>query len=173
MLVCTQPPVSLPGSSRTIWRGKKSQNKNFDDHTSEPFNSSINSEIDRRDDGDVRIARQISVETRAKISCGLVTPYWCWVPFWLSFPCDVISIWRRTNIPLQERPVLLVFTQYELRPWLPPCQSIPNVSARVWESLSCSQPGCIYQVGLYNEAKWAESLPWWAFWAKWVQHLIG
>jgi hypothetical protein len=43
-------------------------NKNFDDHTSEPFNSSIKSEIDRRNDGDVRIAWQISDETRAKIS---------------------------------------------------------------------------------------------------------
>jgi hypothetical protein len=37
--------------------------------------TSINDEIDRRDNGDVRIARRISDETRAKISCGLVTPY--------------------------------------------------------------------------------------------------
>ena len=100
-------------------------------------------------------------ETRAKISCGLVTPHWCWVPFWLLFPCNVFSIWRSKgphhcrlpHFPLQ-CPTLLVFAQYELRPWLPPCQLIPNVSTRVWESFSCSQPGCIYQVGLYNNAKW-------------------
>ena len=41
--------------------------------TPAPFNY-INAEIDRRDDGDVRIARRISDETRAKISCGLEHP---------------------------------------------------------------------------------------------------
>ena len=37
------------------------------------------------------------VKTRAKIRCGPVTPYWCWVPIWLSFPCNVFSIWRPSN----------------------------------------------------------------------------
>jgi len=48
-----------PRISRTIWREKKSQNKYSVDHTSAPL-TSINSEIDRRNDGDVLIAQQIS-----------------------------------------------------------------------------------------------------------------
>jgi hypothetical protein len=40
-----------------FWRKKKSQNKNFEDHIHHNHLTSINSEIDRRDDGDDRIAR--------------------------------------------------------------------------------------------------------------------
>ena len=43
---------------------------------------------------------------------------------------------------LSSAPSFWFFTQYKLRPRPPPCQLIPNVSARVWESFSCSQPGC-------------------------------
>jgi hypothetical protein len=52
---------------------KKSQNKNFDDHI-QPFLTSINSEIDRRDDGNVLVARELSDALRAKIRWGIMTP---------------------------------------------------------------------------------------------------
>jgi hypothetical protein len=44
-----------PPGSTTLRGKKKSQNKNFDNHI-----TTINSEIDHRDDGDVHIAQQIS-----------------------------------------------------------------------------------------------------------------
>jgi hypothetical protein len=62
-------PTTLRGSSPAfLAEKKKSQNKNLTT-TSEPFNY-INAEIDRRDDGDVRIAERISDILRAKNQVG-------------------------------------------------------------------------------------------------------
>jgi hypothetical protein len=66
-------PSSDPGSSRTIWRGKKSpQNKNFDDHPSHL--TSINSKIDHHDDGNVLVTQELSDSLLAKIRWGILTP---------------------------------------------------------------------------------------------------
>jgi len=63
----------LRGSSQTIWREKKvSQNKNFDDHPNHL--TSIYSEIDRRDDGNVLVAQELSDALLAKIRWGILTP---------------------------------------------------------------------------------------------------
>ncbi len=100
-----------------IWRETIHRQKNFPPPKTQPFITSINDDFVRPDDGDVDLIRRISAETRAKISWGLVTPCWCWGSFWLSFPCDVVNIWRPTrphcqlpNLPLW-RPILLVFAQ--------------------------------------------------------------
>jgi hypothetical protein len=53
---------------------KKSQNKNFDNHTPHNHLTSIKPEIDHRDDGDVLIARELSDALLAKIRWGLLTP---------------------------------------------------------------------------------------------------
>jgi len=68
---------NLPPSSKAhlgLFGGKKkmSQNKNFDDHPNHL--TSINSEIDRRDDGNVLVARELSDALQAKIRWGILTP---------------------------------------------------------------------------------------------------
>ena len=56
-------------------RKKKSpQNKNFDDHPNHYFLNGINSEIDRLDDGNVLVARELSDALLAKIRWGILTP---------------------------------------------------------------------------------------------------
>ena len=66
-------PTILRGSSRTIWRGKKVSEQEF----RRPHHNhltSINAEIDRRDDGNVLVARELSDALRAKIRWGILTP---------------------------------------------------------------------------------------------------
>jgi hypothetical protein len=63
----------LRGSSRTIWQGKKVSEQEF----RRPHHNhltSIKSEIDHRDDGNVLIARELSDALLAKIRWGLLTP---------------------------------------------------------------------------------------------------
>ncbi len=57
-----------------LFGGKKkmSHNKNFDDHPNHL--TSINSEIDRRDDGNVLVAQELSDALLAKIRWGILTP---------------------------------------------------------------------------------------------------
>ena len=64
----------LRGSSGTIWRGGKVSEQEFwrPHHN---HSTSINAEIDRRDDGDVCIAQQISDILQAKIRWGLLIPW--------------------------------------------------------------------------------------------------
>ena len=68
--------TTLRGSSLAFLVGKKSQNKNFDDHIATDHNhlTSINSKIDRRYDGNVLIARELSDALPAKICWGILTP---------------------------------------------------------------------------------------------------
>ncbi len=63
-------------SVRLFWREKKVSNKNFGDHNiiTTIYLPSINAEIDRRDDGDVRIARELSDALLAKICWGILIP---------------------------------------------------------------------------------------------------
>ena len=63
----------LHGSSRIIWRKKKGSEQEF----RQPHHNhltSINAEIDRRDDGNVLIAQELSDALLAKIRWGLLTP---------------------------------------------------------------------------------------------------
>jgi hypothetical protein len=50
--------------------------------------TSINAEIDLRDNGNVLIARELSDALLAKICWGILTPCRKGVPFWLAYPCN-------------------------------------------------------------------------------------
>ncbi len=67
--------VTTPrASSGAFLAGKKSlQNKNFDDHITTTY-LVLNAEIDRRIDGNVLVARELSDALRAKIRWGILTP---------------------------------------------------------------------------------------------------
>ena len=84
-------PSPPPGGHlEPFWREKKSQNKNFDDHITTIL-TSINAEIDRRDDGYFIIARLISDALRTKIAGALLTPWQSGGPIWSAFPSDVFE----------------------------------------------------------------------------------
>ncbi len=53
--------------------------------------TSLNSEIDPPDDGNVLIARLISDALRTKIAGALLTPWRSGVPIWSAFPSDVFE----------------------------------------------------------------------------------
>jgi len=57
----------------TIWQENKVSEQNFQ-RPHQNHLTSINAEIDRRNDGDIRIARQISDIVQAKIRWGLLIP---------------------------------------------------------------------------------------------------
>jgi len=170
--------LRLRGSSRTIWRGKKVSEQEF----WQPHHNhltSINVDIERPDDGNVDPVRRMYAETRAKISCCLVTPHRCWVSFWLSFPYDVFSIWRLKDHIAD----FLFFLSSAPSFWFLVNMSYNHgchlanqfqMSAQEYESVLAAANLAAYQVGLYNESKWVGNLPWWAsFSAQWVQYWIG
>ena len=121
-------PTILQSSSRTIWQGKITS-QNFQQPHQNHL-TSINSEIDHCDDGNVLITRELLNNTlRAKICWGILTPCRRGVPFWCAYPCDVSKFsvhfgphcWDAV-IHLQHT-IVLVYAQYELWPWLTTCQS--------------------------------------------------
>ncbi len=83
-------------------------------------------------DGIFFFAQLISSPLQAKIARGLITPWQSGVPCELAFPWDVFQFWVRfgphhwlPNLHLRHS-ILLVYAQYKLWLWLPPCQSIPK-----------------------------------------------
>ena len=63
----------LRGSSQTIWRGKKVSEQEFRGPQQNHL-TSINYEIDRRDDENVLIARELLDALGANICWGILTP---------------------------------------------------------------------------------------------------
>jgi hypothetical protein len=62
----------LRGSSRTFWQKKISEQEFRQPH--QHHLASINAKIDRRGDGNVLIARELSDALQAKICWGILTP---------------------------------------------------------------------------------------------------
>jgi hypothetical protein len=87
-------------------------------------------EIERHDDGNVLLAWQISDALQTKIARALLTPWQNGVPIWFPNPSDVFEFWvhigpHRWLPKIHLRcPILLVYTEYKLQPWLPPHQLI-------------------------------------------------
>ncbi len=88
LLAASYPFTILRGSSCTIWRGKKVSEKEFR-RPHQHHLTSINAEIDHRDDEIVFVARELLDALPAKIGWGVLTPWQRSVPFWLAYPCDV------------------------------------------------------------------------------------
>ncbi len=153
----TDRSTTLRGSSPAFLAKKKVSEQKF----RQPHHNhltSINVNIERPDDGNILITRKLLDALRAKICWGILTPWWRIVPFWLAYPCDVskFSVHFGPHSRLLEihfqRTIVLVYSRYELRPWLSPGQSLPFGPGRVWGAFHCRQPGALYQIWLSNEA---------------------
>ena len=118
--------------------------------------TSINSEIDRPNDGNVLVAQELSDALQAKIRWGILTPWRIGVPFWLAYPCDVWKFWvhfgpHRWDAAIHlQHTIALVYARYELWPWLPPRQSIPFGSERLRGATRRRRPGALYPIWLRN-----------------------
>ena len=106
-------PPTLSGAHLGLFGGKKSLRTRISTTTSQPFLTSINSEIDRRNDGNVLIARQILGNQRAKIRWGLLTlTKRCANLARLSLRClrALRPFWSRLPEIHLQRTIVLVFT---------------------------------------------------------------
>jgi hypothetical protein len=92
------------GSSRTIWRKKSLRTRIL--ITTQNNLTSINSEIDRHNNGNVLIARELLDTLPAKICWGILTSWQRGIPFWMAYPCDV------SKFSIHFGPQ--VYTRYEL-----------------------------------------------------------
>ncbi len=75
--VVRDEPRRVVGAHLQLFGGRGLIDKKCSRHYKIKHLISINVDIERPDDGNIDRIRRMYAKTRAKISCGLVTPYQC------------------------------------------------------------------------------------------------